>query len=160
MQTNRAWFKKHARSFYLQIGKCDNRGRTWSAKRFLSEKAVRTPEHCGPYYNCARISRLKDGRLAIVCDLIKGAHENAVENTDIHLWFSSDDGESWEGPILTPATASCRSGCMSCRADAGCWRRITSRRRPDPYRRSPPYRGGAGRLQARCPMRQAPPHGR
>ena len=80
----------------------ENRGRTWSKKRYLSEKAVRTPEFLGPYYNCARISRLKDGRLAIVCDLIKGATEDAVENTENHLWFSSDEGESWEGPIMTP----------------------------------------------------------
>jgi len=80
----------------------ENRGRTWSKKRYLSEKAVRTPELSGPYYNCARISRLKDGRLAIVCDLIKGATEDAVENTETHIWFSSDEGESWEGPIMTP----------------------------------------------------------
>ena len=76
----------------------DNRGRFWSPKRYLTEKAVRTPGHRGPYYNCARISRLSDGRLAVVCDLIRGPHENAVENTEIHLWFSSDEGRTWEGP--------------------------------------------------------------
>jgi sialidase-1 len=25
-----------------------------------------------------------------------------VENTEIHLWFSSDEGETWEGPFKTP----------------------------------------------------------
>ena len=80
----------------------DNRGRTWSAKRYLTEKAVRVPKNMGPYYNCARISKLSDGRIAVVCDLIKGAHENAVENTENHLWFSSDEGRTWDGPIMTP----------------------------------------------------------
>ncbi len=80
-----------------------NRGRTWSAKRYLSEPAVRTPETMGPYYNCARISKLSDGRLAIVCDFIKGTTEKDTRQTEIHLWFSSDEGETWEGPILTPA---------------------------------------------------------
>lgn len=81
----------------------DDRGRTWSDKKYLSEKAVRTPENLGPYYNCARISKLSDGRIAVVCDLIKGPHEEAANNTEIHLWFSSDDGKTWSGPVRTPA---------------------------------------------------------
>lgn len=79
----------------------DNRGRTWSKKRYLS-----VPGTEAEHYNCARISNLSDGRLVIVCDFLgdKGTGEmpNRVANAHNHLWFSSDEGETWSDPIDTP----------------------------------------------------------
>lgn len=74
----------------------DDRGRTWSGKRYLSDRGKKDA-----YYNCARISKLRDGTLTLVCDFIIGS-ENG-RNVAVYLWTSSDEGESWEGPILTPA---------------------------------------------------------
>ena len=51
----------------LAICTSDDRGRTWSTKRYLTEKGTKTD-----YFNCPRISALRDGRLAIVCDRIHG----------------------------------------------------------------------------------------
>ena len=53
-----------------------------------------------PYWNCARITQLRDGRLAIVADLINEANESRGEN---FLFFSSDDGATWTDPVWTPA---------------------------------------------------------
>ena len=75
-----------------------DRGRTWSTKRYLSTQGTKMA-----YYNCARISRHSDGTLYIVCDYIVGGNENRG-NTHEHLWKSTDNGTTWEGPIITPVT--------------------------------------------------------
>ncbi len=81
----------------------DDRGRTWSPKRELTE-----PLHCevnvGPWWNCPRVSLLGDGRLVAVCDRIAGPHEGCDESGEQSnwLWFSSDEGETWDGPHSTP----------------------------------------------------------
>ncbi|MBQ8509851.1 MAG: exo-alpha-sialidase [Clostridia bacterium] len=75
-----------------------DRGRSWSAKRYLTE-----PGRRDAYYNCARISKLSDGRLALVCDYITSTSENEKGKSVVHLWLSEDNGESWTGPIATPA---------------------------------------------------------
>ncbi len=80
----------------LCIVTSDDRGRSWSAKKYLTEKGTRNL-----YYNCARISKLSDGRLCVVCDYITG--ERNVETMLVRLWFSADDGETFEGPFETPA---------------------------------------------------------
>lgn len=75
----------------------DDRGRTWTEKRAVSE-ATHARE---AYWNCARITQLRDGRLAVVCDFIRSS-ENASDaeiNLSNHIWYSSDDGVSWEGPF-------------------------------------------------------------
>lgn len=69
-----------------------DRGRTWSAKKPLTDKVN---GECS--WNCARISRLNDGRLAIVCDWHK-EHKTGILN----IWYSDNDGESWDGPYETP----------------------------------------------------------
>ncbi len=79
----------------------DNRGRTWSQKRYLCEKGTREA-----HFNCARISNLSDGRLVIVCDYLAdtGTPENPGLDQNAHnlLWFSSDEGETWTEPMETP----------------------------------------------------------
>lgn len=87
----------HSDRSYTQLMLTDSldRGRTWSPKRSL------TPGTNGmPYWNCARITRLRDGRLGIVADKINEANESRGEN---YLFYSSDDGATWTEPIRTPA---------------------------------------------------------
>ncbi len=80
----------------LVLSESTDRGRTWSDKRPLTAGT-----NGMPYWNCARISRLQDGRLVIVADKIAGKGETNARN---YLWFGDEDGQSWEGPIETAAT--------------------------------------------------------
>ena len=73
----------------------DNRGKSWSSVHALTERRSDSQ-----YYNCARISRLHDGRIVISCDYISG--EKLTDTREIKLWFSSDDGESWSEPMIIP----------------------------------------------------------
>lgn len=73
----------------------DNRGKSWSPVHALTER-----RSSSQYHNCARISRLHDGRIAIACDYISG--EKLTDTREIKLWFSSDDGESWSEPMIIP----------------------------------------------------------
>lgn len=80
----------------LTLRVSDDRGRTWSEKRYLTEKGTQTE-----YFNCPRISRLRDGRLAIVCDRIHGGFD-AAEKAEIYLWYGDCEGECWEKPKIYP----------------------------------------------------------
>ncbi len=71
-----------------------DRGRTWSEKKFLTGKGVRED-----YFNCARISELSDGRIAIICDRIL---RNENMGAELYVWYSSDEGETWSEPVLYP----------------------------------------------------------
>ncbi|MCI8387365.1 MAG: exo-alpha-sialidase [Clostridiales bacterium] len=74
----------------------DDRGRTWSDKRFITEQGKRSA-----YYDCARLSKLKDGRIAMTCNYMLGNQD--YRDMQVHLWFSSDNGESWNAPVVLPA---------------------------------------------------------
>src|SRR5690606_34834811 len=52
-----------------------------------------------PYWNSARISRLRDGRPVIVADQISLPRENGGRN---YLWFGDPEGTQWSDPIETP----------------------------------------------------------
>ena len=91
----------HGDRSYTRVMLCESvdRGRTWSPKRPLPE-----PPHGLPYWNCARLSVLRDGRIAALVDRI-GTDERS---RDFHLlqnylFFSSDEGRTWSPPLLTPA---------------------------------------------------------
>lgn len=71
-----------------------DRGRTWSEKKFLTEKAEKDN-----FFNCARISKLNDGRLAIICDKISKSENTASE---IYVWYGDGEGNSWSEPIVYP----------------------------------------------------------
>ncbi len=82
-------------------------GRTWSAERYLvrSDKAGGVLEK----WNCPRIRLLADGRLVIVCDYYPqppGERYGEVPPIN-YLWFSEDEGETWEGPAATAAEGIC-----------------------------------------------------
>ena len=77
----------------------DDRGRTWSEKRYLTEKGS-----AAAYFNCARITALRDGRLAVICDFVvdKASDSDFRRKAVNYLWFSSDEGESWTEAAETP----------------------------------------------------------
>lgn len=91
----------HGNRDYTRIMLADSvdHGRTWSPKRPLTEGTRGLPY----YYNCARIGKLRDGRLAVIVDKIpfEGGENKACAAANL-LYFSSDDGESWSEPVTTP----------------------------------------------------------
>ncbi len=92
----------HRDRSYTRIMLCDStdRGRTWTPKRPLTEPAHGLPV----YWNCARISILADGRLAVLVDKITTKESVAKpESCHNYLFFSEDDGQNWSKPLLTPA---------------------------------------------------------
>ncbi|HHW10609.1 MAG TPA: exo-alpha-sialidase [Firmicutes bacterium] len=80
---------------YTRIVLCEStdRGRTWSAKRPLTDGTSGFP-----YWNCARIQMLKDGRLAVVVDRISAKNE---EGGRVYIFFSEDEGATWSAPLAT-----------------------------------------------------------
>lgn len=80
------------------VESCD-RGRTWSEKKYLTEKC-----NADYYFNCARISKLQDGRLAILCDkLTKGGDsKKECQSSEIHLWIADPDGCKWHHEAVYP----------------------------------------------------------
>lgn len=78
----------------LMIIESTDRGRTWGNKRPFTELTSGLP-----YWNCARITRLRDGRLVIVADQISKEKENGGRN---FLWIGDSEGTRWTGPIETP----------------------------------------------------------
>lgn len=74
-----------------------DRGRFWSPRTVFCGADDTTVDR--GFYNCARVSRLSDGRLCVVADRIVGSENEQVY--DVHLWFSADDGRTWDGPIVT-----------------------------------------------------------
>jgi sialidase-1 len=83
----------------IMVTLSEDRGRTWSPKRPLTEGTQGYP-----FYNCPRISALKDGRLVVVVDKIH-TPERSAEPDDCHnlLTFSEDEGRTWSDPVMTPA---------------------------------------------------------
>jgi sialidase-1 len=79
----------------------EDRGRTWSPKRPLTE-ALRGDPATEPYWNCARVSALSDGRLVAVADRPAGTGPGNRKQQSNWLWFSSDEGDTWDGPHKTP----------------------------------------------------------
>lgn len=87
LQGNRLVFKE---SF-------DN-GKTWSEKHVLTERRDATYA-----YNCPRISVMPDGSLVIICDkLDRTKNEDALADCEQHIFRSTDDGKTWQGPEILP----------------------------------------------------------
>lgn len=74
----------------LMLTRSTDRGRTWSEKIPLTDKAP-DKEHC---LDCARISRLPDDTLIIVCNYVAGA--------EVWLWRGDAEGNHFTGPEVTP----------------------------------------------------------
>lgn len=75
-----------------------DRGRSWTKKTPITEATSGTP-----YYNCARIVSLRDGRLVLLVDQLDDQeHLARLEDTRTLLYFSEDEGRSWSSPVSTP----------------------------------------------------------
>ena len=83
----------------IMVATSGDRGRTWSAKRPLSEPLNGDPAKGDPFWNCPRITALSDGRLAALVDRV-GRDRNGEQSN--WLWFSDDEGDCWDGPHLSP----------------------------------------------------------
>lgn len=81
-------------------------GATWCNRKFISEAAPLDNWGAGesierePWLT-PRISRLRDGRLVILCDKDDHSHAHESQRPGIYAWWSSDDGASWSEPVNT-----------------------------------------------------------
>lgn len=78
----------------LMICESTDRGRTWSEKKPFTGYTENNS-----YYNNARITKLTDGSLVVLCDLIEGWEDKAGT---VYMWKGDSEGENWIGPIETP----------------------------------------------------------
>ncbi len=86
-------------STQIMLTESTDRGRTWTPKHPLTECTAKLEY----YYNCARISKLRDGRLVAIVDKIPyPLGETSPQNSVNYLYFSTDDGASWSEPVETP----------------------------------------------------------
>jgi len=92
----------HADRGYTRIMLTESvdRGRNWSPKRGITEATHGLPE----FWNCPRISTLRDGRLVVLVDKLLSDERSATPDQCLnYLILSHDEGETWSGPIETPA---------------------------------------------------------
>ena len=83
----------------LMLTTSTDRGRTWSAKRPVTEGTKGLPY----YYNCARITRLSDNRLAITVDRVShDKSEDDYKAAVVLIYYSDNEGETWMEPVETP----------------------------------------------------------
>lgn len=88
----------HSDRSFARIVKTEStdRGRTWTPK----EKVTDSSDVCPPYWNCARISKLNDGRLIILADWIT---ERLESRADVFYWIGDPEGTVWDGPFKGPS---------------------------------------------------------
>jgi len=87
----------------IKVVTSDDRGRSWTPKRAITCELRGTPPK-DPWWNCPRVSALSDGLLVCVIDRIAGRDEGNMGGEQSNwLYFSADEGESWDGPHETPA---------------------------------------------------------
>lgn len=73
-------------------------GRTWSEKHALTPRGDATFA-----YNCPRISRLPNGELVIICDVLdRTVNEDLLVNCEQHVFRSYDGGVTWSAPERLP----------------------------------------------------------
>ena len=88
----------------LMLTESLDRGETWGKKVAFTERSSndRIGEIGGsPYYNCARIGRLRNGRMYLLCDRIYG-RESPEMRSELHLWLGDAEGKVWDEPITLP----------------------------------------------------------
>ncbi len=79
-------------------------GKTWGNPHIIDEAYYSRGEE---RWNEARISRLSDGRLVIICDQDDSQHFHESQPPGIHAWWSEDDGKTWSSRIPTGIPGIC-----------------------------------------------------
>jgi len=83
----------------VMLTESSDRGRTWTAKRPLTEGTKGLPF----FYNCARITKLSDGRLVITVDKVpRDGEQRSSGQAVVSMYFSEDSGKTWGEQIETP----------------------------------------------------------
>jgi len=83
----------------LVMRRSADESRTWGERQVIVEgpRAGRAPEHVK--YNCAKISTLPDGRIAMVVDeMLADPRSHAERWREVLIWWSDDDGRTWSEP--------------------------------------------------------------
>lgn len=90
----------HSDRSYARIMKCEStdRGRTWTPKMCVFDNI----ENEDIYWNCARISKLNDGRLVLLADKIFREDKSVEGPAEIHYLIGDPEGTDWEGPYVGP----------------------------------------------------------
>ena len=73
-------------------------GATWGNPRIVDQAYRRRGEE---RWVTPRISRLRDGRLVIVCDQNDYQHCHESQPPGIYAWWSEDDGDTWSSRVAT-----------------------------------------------------------
>lgn len=83
-----------------------NNGETWGDRKVIAQAKPLDSWGAGesierePWLT-PRISRVRDGRLVILCDKDDYSHAHESQQPGIYAWWSSDDGTSWSDPVNT-----------------------------------------------------------
>jgi hypothetical protein len=73
-------------------------GKTWGNARVIAQADRRKGEE---RWVTPRLSLLRDGRLAVICDHDDYSHYHEDQPPGIWIWFSRDEGRTWSAPRLT-----------------------------------------------------------
>lgn len=79
-----------------------DRGETWGEKIYFTEQAHANPQDPDApyeYHNCARIGRMKNGRMYIICDRVFGRKN---KRSRIYIWLGNEEGTCWDEPVFIP----------------------------------------------------------
>ena len=68
-------------------------GKTWTNKERISEVSLDGKGH----FNNARIQKLKNGEMIILCDKLPDFH-GSLQEAQTYIWNGGKDGESWSEP--------------------------------------------------------------
>lgn len=81
-----------------------DRGRTWSEKKPLTERMMH-----GESFDCARISKLNDGTLTIICNKLHLEDEDSkLWGKDyLYVWHADAEGTDWGEPTVLPFYGRC-----------------------------------------------------
>ena len=76
-------------------------GYTWQPKQVVIEKDGKKGEG---RLNCSRITVCRDGTLLLIVDFYVPGRDRLVNPVENLLFWSSDSGRTWEGPMETGIT--------------------------------------------------------
>lgn len=83
----------------LVIKESLDRGESWQEKKYFTPQSNGGFKDGEPYFNCARIGRLKNGKMYVIADKVT---KNENKEATIHVWIGDEEGEKWNAPFTVP----------------------------------------------------------